>query len=156
MLLGYYRLAWFRPRRAQPSLLRTLSKPAAALNHYTLTAEAGSYAYGGQAAQLTSIVTGQDLFNNGSGGAPDNWTPQWDTSGVTWTEQASGVARAAVSANDQHALRWDEARTNGADIELLCEFETSAAATPVQDRLGLVLRGSGSGASETGYILKVE
>ena len=125
---------------------------AGLLTSRSLIADAGAYAYAGIATLLQA--TGFDEFADGAGAAPDGWTPQWDTGGVAWSEDAGGFARAAVSATDNHLLSWDELAGNPADMELLCEFET--ASSPGSQRLGLVLRGSGSNTAESGYVLVVK
>jgi len=93
-----------------------------------------------------------------TGAAPANWSQRWTTTGSTWLVQASTpttqgkylqhtrttTAYRLLSWNDVDA---DANRDNG---EIFVRWRTSAYTSPYQ--VWLILRGSGSGGSETGYV----
>lgn len=93
-----------------------------------------------------------------TGAAPAAWTQRWTTTGSTWLVQASAsttqgkylqhtrttTAYRLLSWNDVDA---DANRDNG---EIFVRWRTSAYTSPYQ--VWLILRGSGSGGSETGYV----
>lgn len=92
------------------------------------------------------------------GSPPANWTQRWTTTGSTWSVIASApttqgqylqhtrttTAYRLLSWNDVDA---DANRDNG---EIFTRFRTSSASTAYQ--VWLILRGSGSAGSETGYV----
>jgi uncharacterized phage protein (TIGR02218 family) len=93
-----------------------------------------------------------------TGAAPANWTQRWTATGSTWTVQASAsttqgkylqhtrttTAYRLLSWNDVDA---DANRDNG---EIFVRFRTDSAFQSYQ--IFLILRGSGSAGSETGYV----
>src|SRR5262245_45572410 len=101
------------------------------------------------------MATGQDLFANGAGSAPDGWTARWVTANVTWTEQAAapGFARAATAtASGRHILTLNALDSVSADVELLTKTRRSMADASDTAFQGLIARGSGAAAAENGYV----
>jgi phage conserved hypothetical protein BR0599 len=93
-----------------------------------------------------------------TGAAPANWTQRWTTTGSTWTVQASTPTTQGKylqhtrTTTFYRLLSWNDvdADANRDNGEIFVRWRTSAYTSPYQ--VWLILRGSGSGGSETGYV----
>ncbi|MBX0302892.1 glycosyl hydrolase family 28-related protein [Haloarcula salinisoli] len=90
------------------------------------------------------------------GATPTDWSPEFASSSDDWSVVAESspagesVLRFDSTANDRHALSYDPVGT-ASDAELLGLFRLSDLAQSISDGGRLMLRGSGTGDSETAY-----
>jgi uncharacterized phage protein (TIGR02218 family) len=93
-----------------------------------------------------------------TGAAPANWTQRWTTTGSTWLVQASATTtqgkylQHARTTTAKRLLSWNDvdADANRDNSEIFVRARTSSYSS--SDQFWLVLRGSGSAGSETGYV----
>lgn len=94
-----------------------------------------------------------------TGAAPANWTQRWTASGSTWVVTADAgttqgkFLRETRTSTFYRLLSWNDvdADANRDNSEIFTRFRTNSVSSPYQ--VFLILRGSGSAGSETGYIL---
>lgn len=92
------------------------------------------------------------------GSPPANWTQRWTTTGSTWSVIASAPTTQGQylqhtrTTTAYRLLSWNDvdADANRDNSEIFTRWRTSAATSAYQ--VWLILRGSGSAGSETGYV----
>jgi uncharacterized phage protein (TIGR02218 family) len=93
-----------------------------------------------------------------TGAAPANWTQRWTTTGSTWLVQATaGTTQGKYlqhtrTTTFKRLLSWNDvdADANRDNSEIFVRARTSSYSSA--DQMWLILRGSGSAGSETGYV----
>ena len=93
-----------------------------------------------------------------AGSPPASWTQRWTTTGSTWTVIASTPTTQGKylehtrTTTAYRLLSWNDidADANRDNSEIFTRWRTSASTSPYQ--VWLILRGSGSAGSETGYV----
>jgi hypothetical protein len=90
---------------------------------------------------------------------PSDWTAEWTTTNHTWrVREVSGaeggkVLRGAFSGttNSRRAISWDD--KDAADVDVVCRVSSSHknSSASLTGHHGVVVRGSGAGATEQGY-----
>lgn len=91
---------------------------------------------------------------------PSDWTARWVTASNTWATRSKAsteggkVLENTGTVDGRHLLSWDavDADANRADAEVLARVRSSSTTF---GQLRLIVRGSGSAASETGYIVEI-
>lgn len=124
----------------------TLTTTAGALDVLAFTSD-GSQVYG--RTVVLNCTTGYP-FSGTTSGLPTGWTQRWSTSNVTFSEGSGYLRFAKTTAGARNAASLD-AIGSVADVELLAKVrsdtKTDASTYPC-----LMVRGSGSAASENGYV----
>lgn len=99
-----------------------------------------------------------DFSEYTTGAQPSDWTPRWVTTNAVWEVRADGGATGGkylfhqrTSGAARSAISWDaiDADADRANVEIVFRWRSSAQGT---SRMQSLLRGSGSGSTETGYI----
>lgn len=107
---------------------------------------------------MTNYVTNFSEYTTGA--QPSDWTARWTTSGSTWAvrEKAGDTGGKSLehtrTTTAYRLLSWDDIDGDGsrADSEILIRIKSSGIGA---DQFMLALRGSGSGGSETAYLLHI-
>jgi hypothetical protein len=89
---------------------------------------------------------------------PSDWTARWVTANNTWAVRSKAsteggkVLENTGTVDGRHLLSWDaiDGDANRANVEVLGRMRSSST---LLSQLRLIVRGSGSAASETGYML---
>lgn len=89
---------------------------------------------------------------------PSDWTARWVTASNTWAARSKASVEGGKTLENtgtvdgRHLLSWDtvDADANRANAEVLARVRSSST---LVSQLRLIVRGSGSAASETGYFL---
>lgn len=91
---------------------------------------------------------------------PSDWTARWVTASNTWATRSKAsteggkVLENTGTVDGRHLLSWDtvDADANRANAEVLARVRSSST---LVNQLRLVVRGSGSAASEAGYMVEI-